>query len=292
MLHGRVSQEPSYKSVVADIPAINRTPRVTTSAFAAPGTHAATSRFNFKHTFTLVELTHNEFLKKLVLLENKLIDKFGSTAVLRVVKRGAPIKKRWALLRSPFVHKRAQDHLEYRAHEYNLQVSYTFQLDDAVLNQYVFSTLKQVLKNIGSVTRHGYHIDRRSSVEDKYVAHGKAARAALAAAEAPLLATTAAESVNAAMQHMSQSKNVFYEYVAEAEREQAAELEATREQREAEARAMLERESAPQQESGVFQAVTATSANRAPTAEDEDGLIMNTDGAGAGKKGGKGGKRN
>jgi hypothetical protein len=220
-----VTQEPSYTSVVPDLPATNRA-----------RSRLLSSRYNYKHSFSLVELSHNEFLKKLVMIESKLLEKFGSTAALRVMTRGRPLTKRFSTLRSPFVHKRAQDHTEYRAYEYQLQVSYSFELTDQTLNKYVFDTLRSVLVHMGTVTRSGYHIERRSSQEDKYARHQRAARAAVEAALAPKLAPARSDATAAATARISQSKNNFYQYVAEAERaiaeveadERAAEIAETR----------------------------------------------------------------
>lgn len=107
------------------------------------------------------ELTHNDFLKKIALIESKLNQKFGSTYNLRVRCFLPKFQRRFTVLRSAFVHKTAQNHYKYVHNRYELSVSYAFAITDPVINDYVYGTLKHVLESLGAYERFGYQLHHK-----------------------------------------------------------------------------------------------------------------------------------
>ena len=119
------------------------------------------SKYTYVHHCTLQEYTMNDFMKTLAHIERQLQKKFGSTYNIRVNHTNPKRTMKFQLLRSPFVYKKAQDHYKFETYSYNLTVTYTFQLTDPALNQYVYSLFKQCLENIHSVVHTGYSISTK-----------------------------------------------------------------------------------------------------------------------------------
>lgn len=121
--------------------------------------------YNYVHEFSIIELSHEAFLKQVTAIESRLIDKFGSTCNLHV----AGIRKRrehlYSILRSPFVHKGAQDQYKWMRNNYKLRISFTFELTDASINQWIYSELKHVLSGCATVLNMGYTITRERGTE-------------------------------------------------------------------------------------------------------------------------------
>ncbi len=119
------------------------------------------TKYNYVHNFCLVEHSYNDFMKQLAGIESRLTDKFGSTFNLRVCAVRPVKEKKVQFLRSAFVHKRAQDHWKWVRNHYYVKVSYTFELNDGVLNDYVYKQLKYCISGAGTVRSSGYEINQQ-----------------------------------------------------------------------------------------------------------------------------------
>lgn len=107
----------------------------------------------YVHWFRLHERNQRDFMKRLGLIETKLNQRFGSTYYLHVSKAIRKYRKRFTILRSPFVHKTAQDTYEYNHHEFLCRVSYAFAITDPEINDFIYDQLKtQVLASGGGIS--------------------------------------------------------------------------------------------------------------------------------------------
>lgn len=112
-----------------------------------------TPSHTYVHWFRLHERNQRDFLKRLGLIETKLNQRFGSTYYLHVSKAIRKYRKRFTILRSPFVHKKAQDTYEYNHHEFICRVSYAFAITDPEINDFMYEQLKsQVLASGGGIS--------------------------------------------------------------------------------------------------------------------------------------------
>ena len=117
-----------------------------------------TPSFSYVHSFRIHERNHRDFLKRIALIETKLTQRFGSTYYLHV---GRPLKKfrhKWTVLRSAFVHKKAQDTYEYKQNEYTVKISYAFAITDPVVNDFIYEQLKKTIIAAGGAHSFGYTI--------------------------------------------------------------------------------------------------------------------------------------
>lgn len=103
------------------------------------------SKNNFVHHCSFTEGELVNFTRKIVQLENKQIQKFGSTLNLHIHRQNAPQNTRFTVLRSPFKHKKFQDTFELSKYRFNVSISYTFSLTDNRINNYVYKQLKNLL---------------------------------------------------------------------------------------------------------------------------------------------------
>lgn len=132
-------------------------------AKAAGAPRVTNSKYNYVHEFSITELSKEDFLKQVTAVESRLIDKFGSTCSLRVTTATPPENTHFQLLRSAFVHKRAQDPYTYRRYTHKLRVSYSFELTDSALNAYVYEQLKHCLMGCSGIRNLGYRIVNQGS---------------------------------------------------------------------------------------------------------------------------------
>eukprot|EP00461_Guttulinopsis_vulgaris_P001328 UN01328 len=117
-----------------------------------------TPAHTYVHFFRMHERNHRDFLKRLALIENKLTLRFGSTYNLHVSKSIRKFRKRFTVLRSPFVHKKAQDQYEYNHNEYICRVSYAFAITDPVINDFIYEQLKSQVLTAGTGISFGYSV--------------------------------------------------------------------------------------------------------------------------------------
>jgi hypothetical protein len=112
-----------------------------------------TPHHTYVHWFRLHERNQRDFLKRLGLIETKLTQRFGSTYYLHVSKAIRKYRKRFTILRGPFVHKKAQDTYEYNHHEYLCRVSYAFAITDPEINDFIYEQLKsQIIASGGGIS--------------------------------------------------------------------------------------------------------------------------------------------
>ena len=124
-----------------------------------------TSDHSYRHRFVITELTHNDFLKKMAYIERQLNKKFGSTYNLRVRMALPKFHKRFTVLKSAFVHKKAQQHFKYLSNTYELSVTYAFEITDPIINDYVYDTLKRIVLATGGCKKFGYSIKNQPRKE-------------------------------------------------------------------------------------------------------------------------------
>lgn len=117
-----------------------------------------TPSHTYVHHFRVHERNHRDFLKRLGLIEAKLTQRFGSTYYLHASKSIRKFRKRFTILRSPFVHKKAQDQYEYNHNEYLCRVSYAFAITDPVINDFIYEQLKSQVLAAGTGISFGYSV--------------------------------------------------------------------------------------------------------------------------------------
>lgn len=117
-----------------------------------------TPSHTYVHWFRIHERNQRDFLKRLGLIETKLNQRFGSTYYLHVSKTIRKFRKRFTVLRSPFVHKRAQDTYEYNHNEYICKVSYAFAITDPEINDFIYNQLKSQVIAAGAGISFGWDV--------------------------------------------------------------------------------------------------------------------------------------